>query len=468
MAGVVDPAIRYPAARQLVDPKAEPGRIIEAVASAFHVLEEWPDGFVKLASERLSRRAGKHGDGNRGATIAFLGLPLRCALEPEVADAIIGVRGLLAAGREAGYSPEEAAARCGTRPSTILAARRERRIPTVFHLDGNRAVALLDRRHVDELGGAFRIPYHAAAASLGVTYRTIEELVSVGMLDRAPLEPKARPVPAVTGGSLDALVGRIRAAGAAPIADGVPLEAAMRAVGGGLKPWTGALCAMLDGTIPFSLEGRGRGLVRRAVVDRSAWIPLRDVPQVPEPFPGAFSDAMSKADAADALNLRPSGYVAVLSRWPSSHGWARTVPVSEVAAMTRSLISPAEIAARLDVASKQVGRLMRRAGVRRISVAGYDRRAFDRATAPCGEHHPATTRPEPRCRRRSRAEPWQAERARTTGPSAASSAAPAEGIAREPPGEAGSERAGRHGGRRCRMEHGHASTRSSTFGVGAR
>lgn len=391
VAGVVDPAIRYSAARQLIDPRAEPGRIIEAVAGAFRVLEEWPEGFVRLASERLSRRPGKHGDGNRGATVAFLDLPSRCSLDPEVAQVIVGVRRLLSAGREAGYLPQEAAAKCGTRLSTILAARREGRIPTVFHLDGNRVVPLLDRRRVDELGAAFRSPYHAAATSLGVTYRTIEELVELGMLDRAPPEPKARPVPAVTGRSLNALVDRIRAAGAGRVRGGVPLEAAMRAVGGGLKPWTGALCAMLDGTIPFSLEGRGRGLVRRAVVDRSAWIPLRDVPQVPEPFPGAFSDAMSKADAADALNLRPSGYVAVLSRWPSSHGWARTVPVSEVAAMTRSLISPAEIAARLDVASKQVGRLMRRAGVRRISVAGYDRHAFDRATAPCGEHHPETT-----------------------------------------------------------------------------
>ena len=382
VAGVVDPAVRYPAARQLIDPKAEPGRIIEAVATAFSVLETWPNGFVNLASERLSRRAGKHGDGNRGATIAFLDLPSRCTLNPEVADAILGVRELLAAGREAGYSPEEAAAKCATRPSTILAARREGRIPTVFHLDGNRAVALLDRRHVDELGGAFRVPYHAAAASLGVTYRTIEELVFVGLLDPAPLEPKARAVLAVTGGSLNALVDRIREAGVGRVEDGVPLETAMRAVGGRLKPWAGTLRAMLDAALPFRLGVQGRGLVRRAVVERSAWIVLRDVADVPEPSPRAFSEAMSKADAADALNLRPSAYATVLSQWPSSHGWARTVPVDEVTALTRRVISPAEIAARLDVASRQVGTLMRRAGVARVSVAGYDRRAFDEANHP--------------------------------------------------------------------------------------
>lgn len=403
VAGVVDPAIRYRAARQLIDPKAEPGRIIEAVASAFRVLEEWPDGFARLASERLSSRTGKHGDGNRGATLAFLDLPSRCTLEPEVAEAIVGLRGLLSAGREAGYSPEEAAAKCGTRPSTILAARREGRIPTVFHLDGRRAVALLDRRHVDGLRGAFRVPYHVAAARLGVTYRTIEELVALGRLDRAPLEPKARPVPAVTGGSLNALVGRIEAAGAGRIEDGVPLDAAMRAVGGRLKPWTGALCAMLDAAIPFRLDGRGRGLVRRVVVERSAWIALSGLPQVPEQFPNAFSDAMSKADAADALNLRPSGYVAVLSSWPTSHGWARTVPVREVEAMTRSLVSAAEIAARLDVASRQVGTLMRRAGVGRISAAGYDRRAFDRMMIPGGGDHPEAGSAVPARRRSSRA-----------------------------------------------------------------
>jgi hypothetical protein len=376
VAGVVDPAIRYPAARQLIHPNSEPGRIIEAVATAFPVLEGWPDAFVGLASERLSRRVGKHGDGNRGATIAFLDLPSRCTLQPEVANVISDMRRLLGAGREAGYSPEQAAAKCGTRPSTILAARREGRIPTVFHLDGNRAVALLGRRHVDELGRTFRIPYHAAAASLGVTYRSIEELVALGILDQCPLELKARSVPAVTGRSLNALNDRLMETGGGPIEDGVSLELAMRAVGGRLKPWAGTLCAMLDAAIPFRLDGRGRGLIRRALVGRSAWIALRDVADVPEPFPGAFSGAMSKADAADALNLRPSGY-ALLSRWPSSHGWTRTVPVCEVIAMTQSLISPAEIAARLNVASKQVRKLMRHAEVRRISHAGYDRQAFD-------------------------------------------------------------------------------------------
>nr|WP_131588955.1 hypothetical protein [Sphingomonas melonis] len=71
--------------------------------------------------------------------------------------------------------------------------------------------------------------------------------------------------------------------------------------------------------------------------------------------------------------------------------------------MTRSLVSPAEIAARLGVASKQVGTHMRRAGVGRISAAGYDRRAFDRMMIPGGGDHPEAGSAGPARRRRSRA-----------------------------------------------------------------
>lgn len=374
VAGVVDPSIRFPVGKRLISPKADAPRVAEAVAEAWNVLTGWPSAFGSLAAERLSTRQGRFGDGNGEATVDFLELPSRCRLDPDVEVVIRQLAAGLRSNASAGYSPRDAASRSGATSSALVKARRDGVIATVFHLADRGPVPLLERSAIDALAGDARVLHHHAAAELGVTSRAVEEMVRLGILEPAPAAP-GRSGEGIARSSLDALRRRIEA-NACQIADGIPLGAAMRAAGGRLKPWASAFAALLDGKLRYGLADGADCLTARIVVAREAvaLLPaLRDVPVNPA---DPYGKLMSKADAADALNLQPNAY-SFLAEWPSSNGWTRTVPTDWVEAMTRRYISAAEISMRLGIASLSVRALMRTEGIDRLAEAGYDRNRYD-------------------------------------------------------------------------------------------
>lgn len=378
VAGVVDPDIRYPVGKRLISPKADAARLVEAVATAWTVLTGWPSAFKSLAADRLATRPGRFGDGNGEATVDFLELPSRCRLDPGVETVIRRLAAGLSTNAAAGYTPRDAASRSGATSSALVGARRDGRIPTVFHLTDRGPVPLLERGAVEALADNARVLHHHAAAELGVTSRVIEEMTRLRLLDPA-LGVPGRSGEGVSRSSLDALQRRIETS-ARPIVDGVALDAAMRAAGGRLKPWASAFVSLLDGSLPHGLTADGKCLTDKILVPRRAVALLIDLPDVSADPTNPFEPFMSKADAADALNLQPNAY-AFLAQWPSSNGWTRTVPVEWVEAMTRRYISAAEISLRLGVAPTSVRPVMREAGVDRLSEAGYDRRQYDRAFA---------------------------------------------------------------------------------------
>jgi len=382
VAGVVDPSIRFPVGKRLISPKAGAPRVAEAVAGAWTVLAGWPSAFESLAAKRLSTRQGRFGDGNGEATVDFLELPSRCRLDPSVEVVIRELAAGLASNASAGYSPRDAASRSGATSSALVKARRDGFIPTVFHLADRGPVPLLERNAVDALAGDARVLHHHAAAELGVTSRAVEEMVRLGILNPAQAAP-GRSGEGIARSSLDTLRRRVEA-NACQIADGIPLDAAMRGTGGRLKPWASAFGALLDGTLHYWLADGADCVTGRIVVAREAVALLRTLPDLPVDPADPYERNMSKGDAADALNLQPNAF-SFLAEWPSSNGWARTVPTEWVEAAARRHISAAEISIRLGMASVSVRALMRAEGIGRLSEAGYDRQAFDLAFA-CIEH----------------------------------------------------------------------------------
>jgi hypothetical protein len=82
---------------------------------------------------------------------------------------------------------------------------------------------------------------------------------------------------------------------------------------------------------------------------------------------------MSKNDAAEALNLHKRHAVPLLARWPSSFGDERTVPSVAVDRLSKRFMSPTELALLVGTSPAHASLVATRAGLRRLSPAGYDR-----------------------------------------------------------------------------------------------
>ena len=375
VAGVVDPGIRYSAGKRLISHGASALSVATAVAEAWTIVAGWPSAFESLAAARLATRSGRFGDGNDDATVDFLALPWRCRLDPLVADAIRKLADRLTGNGPRGYSPREAASRSGLAVTALVSARRDGRIPTIFHWVDGRPVPLLERRAIDALCDEARIQHHRAAAQLGVTSRAIEELVQLGILVSAGAAP-GKSGNAVTRFSIDALRCRIQMGASSAAVNWISLHAAMRAAGGRLKPWARAIQALNNGSLAYGLTDGTQSLTRRITVSRETVAALVALPDVPADPAQPYEPLMSKADAADALNLLPKSYT-FMNEWPSSNGWSPTVPLDWVECMARLHISAPEIAMRLSIKSDSIRALMRENGVRRLSDAGYDRPMYD-------------------------------------------------------------------------------------------
>lgn len=382
VAGVVDPDVRYRGSKRAIDSNAGHDRVAAAIAGAWSVLSTWPEGFERLVGDRLATRVGRFGDGNCGATLDFLSLPSRTALAADLASVIRRMRERLTDNAADGYHIRDAATRAGSTAGGMAAARRRGEVPTVFHLQGQRPLPLIGRAAIDAMTSGLRTPHRYAASDLGITFRSIEELILVGLLDAGEPPLGRTAVDAVTRASLQELTDKIRRAASPARPDAIPLRQAMRIIGGRLKPWAPAIRAMLEGCLTFHLSDIAAPLMNRVTVPRSAVTIIADLEDVAEDSARPFATMMSKADAADALNLTSRQYELVLGDWPSSNGWERTVPVAAVEDMLRRLVSASEVAYRLGIAAAAVRWRMSDHDISRLSDAGYDRAAFEEAFGP--------------------------------------------------------------------------------------
>ncbi|URW75061.1 hypothetical protein M9980_10890 [Sphingomonas donggukensis] len=382
LAGVFDPEVRFKSSRRAIDPNAPHPLVAAAMAGAWSVLSTWPEGFERLAGDRLATRVGRFGDGNSGATLDFLLTPSRTKLAPDVASVIEQMRERLSGNATDGYHVRVAAARTGSTASAMAAARRRGEVPTVFHLNGRRVLPLIERTAIDAMTSMVRTPHRYAAAHLGVTFRAVEELILCGLLEAGGQPLSRSTMETVTQASLKRLTDDIRGAAGPARKDAIPMRHAMRSVGGRLKPWAAAIQAMLAGSLKFQMDDTEGPLMNRVAVPPDYVNLIISLADIADDAARPFATMMSKGDAADALNLMPRQYETVLQKWPSSNGWERTVPVAAVENMLRIFASASEIAHRLSIPAAAVRRRMREQGVARLSDAGYDRAAFDAIYGP--------------------------------------------------------------------------------------
>ncbi|MFD1787566.1 hypothetical protein ACFSC3_08280 [Sphingomonas floccifaciens] len=382
IAGVVDPCIRYASNKRVLDQAAPPSAVTAAVASAWSMMVGWPERFERLIGERLSTREGRFGDGNDGATLAFLNLPRRSKMRSDARHAVSLLCDRLENNAASGYRTMDAASRLSVNASELTAARRRGDIPTVFHLGlpQRRPVPLVERSAIDRLAGRQMVPRFAVEVLLGASSQTVDALVATGVLEAAMFAPGD------VGGriyreSVDAFVARLAAASRTIDCETIPLRTAMRIVGGRFKPWPEALSAMLAGRIAFEFDPNAKTVVDgiRVATETAALLlglPSADGAGTPTPM------TLLKAEAIEILNLRLSAGATVLGDWKGTRTRSGEVPTSFVLDLAKTHIAPAEAALRLSTGCKGVRHFMARHGIEKLSDAGYDRAKFEALANP--------------------------------------------------------------------------------------
>ncbi|HEX8416297.1 MAG TPA: hypothetical protein VF641_01710, partial [Methylobacterium sp.] len=174
----------------------------------------------------------------------------------------------------------------------------------------------------------------------------------------------------------------------------------MLAASGRMKPWGPLIEALAEGLIEFALSRDPGPLAGRILVHPDAVGQIRAL-RFDYGRCGSFrfTDAMSKRNAAETLNLHHRDASKVLAAWPSSTGPERTVPVEAVVRLARQRVSIGGIAAMLGVSRVRARDTAAALGLLR-EPAGFDRAACEAAgllatpppKEPC-EQHSATAQP---------------------------------------------------------------------------
>lgn len=375
LAGVHDPSIRQSSNRRLLADCAAPAVVNEAMAAAWLLLEGWPTAFEDMAGERIATRAGRHGDGNRGATEAFLALADGRSSTAEVRALIGDLRsGLTRRGR--GRDIKSAARHVGLKVTELARLRRAGLVRTIFSIDDDRPLPLLCARDLDGLAKVLRTSssFTKAAVRLGIAYRGVEELALSGRLeamDHPALAFLAREG-RVSSASIEALCTAVAQRSDA-LPEAVPLRRAMIAVPG-TKPWAAVLDAVARGRLRIRYDPGTTTLVDGILLHQDDLERLRRLGTAPRADGAAFTDMMSKRDALETLGLHHRHGASVLKAWPSAHGLERTIPVHVVERLAREAISPSEAAARFRIKSLTMVNHLRRHSVPSIAGGLFDRR----------------------------------------------------------------------------------------------
>jgi hypothetical protein len=367
VAGVHEPGIRCPSDRLVFRVTAEPGVLSAAVADAWRTLTKWPEGFHDLASDRIATRAGRFGDGNRGATMRLLEAADDVMASPVLARLVTDLRhSIRSNASERGIGCRAAGGLPYVRATALVALRRQRVLSTVFAIDGDEPQPYLDRLEVQALSDALRssVPMNNAAHLLGIPDHGVEQLETLGLLafERLVGTIAADGAHRVTAASLDGLTTALTRVDDRPPPDWVTLSSVMRSIGGRAKPWGPVIATLLHGAVNYAILEGSQPVLRRVVVDPTQALVLAASIYVAPPQ-ATFLSLMSKGDALELLNLHNRHGSAILQRWPSDQSNARTVPVSDILALARRHVSIGELVARTGQPARALAAMLATSGV---------------------------------------------------------------------------------------------------------
>lgn len=376
---VIDPSL--PIARTIMH-LGGPRELSSAMALAWRVLQSWPDGFLNLAAERIRPRTTRD-DGNAGETMRFLSLsrnrsqisnPVARRVVKEMSDSI----DISEPANAAKFLTLNNAARAvGLKQSRLSDLRRNGILRTRFAIRRDRPLAAFCADEIASLNAGFedRMSIETARYELGITCHGVEQLLALGLLDEVA-HPYFRAryiwVP-VSRQSVRAFRARFQAQNRSVSGPKVPLDMAVKVIGGRLKPWGTILKMLLNGDLDYEFANGSKTLARAIHIKRSDVPHLRSVHfEGSDDRPFKFEQFMSKRDAADTLNLGPKQATRLLSGYITPRGSRSVVvPIDAVEKLASKYISAAELSWLLGVSKQEAFFLSKRTGVPHFRPGGF-------------------------------------------------------------------------------------------------
>lgn len=309
---------------------APPAKITSAIAKAWPLLEGWPDAVLTLMTASIEAAPSRYSDGAHGMVVRFLS----CASpfgDPDIDDTIARLRDKIDLD-----GPEGAAIRASTIDLKTLSRllghgtqqlaqiRRRGGLPTIFTLEGGRAVARYDAAEVAQIRRLFelRLSLERAAWLLGISYHGIEQLAAIKLLPTIthPYFPLRYGGPQTTLPGLQMLQKAIEVGGTGSVTHPIRLRSAVAVIGGRLKPWGPILQTLLSGAIHYRLDKAAGPLSQRLEIDRTSLPALANAHFNRQDYPSlSFADSMTRHDAGEALNLQPKEYTPLLKCYESAN-----------------------------------------------------------------------------------------------------------------------------------------------------
>ncbi len=331
----------------------------EALAGVARLLADFPHSLLKAFTKELSSAKQLCTAAHKRFTRAMAG-KMRTGHIPAVTAIISDAIAHLPNDDDpciAGHS-DAAESALGRSYNVIAPARRDGVLKQHLVYTEGRFRLRFDRQELDELGRIHedRIGVELAAFDLLLPMYAIPQLAAYGLLTvhSHPWWYDQFGMDQTTNAAVAAFNSRLRkkAAPAGTVHDPIQLSWAMRAFGGGPKPWGAALDALLEGGVTFELTGPEK--TNYIVISRA------DVGRCCLNVQGTGLEEYSQRDALDVLNLnlRNAPVLAGVARI----GLGRTawrLPADVLMTIARDCVTAAELSARTGLHANVVARKLR-------------------------------------------------------------------------------------------------------------
>lgn len=367
---------------------AGPRVLAATVGATWRMVAGWPHVALAHIGEKVSNRAARHSDGNRGETMRFLEMNRLIGLRPEVHDLASSLRNELDIKgphgptiRRATRTSNDGARMLSIGTQIVADFRRRGVLATIPVLAHGCIQPRLSSDEVDLIvdGVGRRISIEALQKRLGISHHGVEQLEALGMVHllNHPYFEARYAVRQADRGSVDALESELAAASVRSFPDrfSLPLVDAMKAIGARRKPWGPVIDGMRKGSIPVRLADGDAPLSHRLLVDPLTLdLITAEVFVAPAVWTRSFATLVTKVDAIETLNLSPKQGTPLLRRFPTVKGsHERSVPIDALLDLAGLHISSVELAARRRVDPTAAYFQARRDGVPWLGHGGFCR-----------------------------------------------------------------------------------------------
>lgn len=382
VAAMVDPSLSVRFSARLRS--SEQRRLASAMASAWTLLRSYPTSLEQMLLDASSRRGEVDQRLVRERIATTLRGVTRVSHLPRVERAL----SLASTGyttRENGIPPENmlvkpAARALGVTESEVADAREKGVLIKRIGWRNGRMLANLDKSEIENLAGIRQtlVAPFSIGKSLGLPLYGAEQLLASGVIDTHdhPWLLHRHASPQATVATLDKLVRSLRLSGSTSRPDEwIALSLAMRAIGGGPKPWAAVIGRMLNGDLPYFLVGQ-------RVAPTQLFISKLEARRLRKLGFGQGSAGYTQVDALEILNLNIK-QVAALSVLPGKRekgkGWR--LDREELESAASRFVSRGELMARTGANMATIGKHIREHELGKPGPLGWSRTDAERKLA---------------------------------------------------------------------------------------